>query len=235
MRCVAICLGVRGGIRRVRRTVDGSRFAAPFITSTLVPACTSTSPILVVRRARRKFDLIGLSKRSISSIKAGIFELSSRSCSCKSGRSASISIARLSRSIVVPWPAANMNVATRATSIGSGVEPSGNFASASSVRMSSRGSRRRSSTYSTNHSSFTPTKPLRSPLSLLAVAARRNRSRSAVGHAQQVGNRVERERKVVVNDDLALALRDEAVELLIGKTPQKFLVVLELLRREQPV
>ncbi len=80
----------------------GSRFAAPFITSTLLPARTSTWPILLARRTKRKFDLIGLSKRSISSTKAGILELSWRSCSCKSGRCASISIAGLSRSIVVP-------------------------------------------------------------------------------------------------------------------------------------
>lgn len=56
----------------------------------------------------------------------------------------------------------------------------------------------------------------------------------SVGYVQQVGDRVEREREIVVNDDLALALRDEAVELLVGKAPQEVLVVLELLRREQP-
>ena len=55
-----------------------------------------------------------------------------------------------------------------------------------------------------------------------------------LGYAQQVGNRVERERKIVVNDDLALALREEAADLLVGKIPQEVLVVLEPLRRKQP-
>ena len=50
------------------------------------------------------------------------------------------------------------------------------------------------------------------------------------GDAEQVGNCVQCERKVVVEDDLAPTLRGEAVELLVGKTPQEVFVVLEPLR-----
>jgi hypothetical protein len=61
------------------------------------------------------------------------------------GRSASIFRAELSNRTVVFWPAEKTLVATRTTSMTSGVDPSGKIAAATPVRTSSRGSRRRSS------------------------------------------------------------------------------------------
>src|SRR5690348_3019389 len=74
------------------------------------------------------------------------------------------------------------------------------------------------------------------PVALEPAGYRSAAESLAVGlrHVQQVGDRVECERKIVVKDDLALALPDEAAELLVGKTPQEVLAVLELPRGEQP-
>ena len=53
---------------------------------------------------------------------------------------------------MVSWPAEKTLAATRTTSIASGSEPSGKLAVASPVRTSSRGSRRRASTYALKRS-----------------------------------------------------------------------------------
>src|SRR5271157_3379289 len=111
---------------------------------TVDPAGIDTSPIEVDVRAMRKWDFTGLSIRSASSMKAGMRSRSPRSNVWMSGRSAITRIAKLSNLVVVSCPAANRNVASRTTSMISGVDPSGYFAPASSVSTYSRGSRRRS-------------------------------------------------------------------------------------------
>jgi hypothetical protein len=79
------------------------------------------------------------------SMKLGMRSGSRRSSCWMSGRSARIFRAELSKRTVVSWPAEKTLVATRTTSMTSGVDPSGKVAAARPVRTSSRGSRRRSS------------------------------------------------------------------------------------------
>ena len=55
-----------------------------------------------------------------------------------------------------------------------------------------------------------------------------------LGHAEQVGDDEHREGLGVRADELAVAVGDELVELLIGEPPHELLVVPEALRREQP-
>ena len=99
----------------------------------------------VVVPAIRKWDLTGLSIRSVSSRKAGILLRSSRSSCLESGFSPMIRIAELTSFVVVSVPAANRKVDRFITSSISGVEPSSYLASASSVSTSPRGCRLRSS------------------------------------------------------------------------------------------
>ena len=54
------------------------------------------------------------------------------------------------------------------------------------------------------------------------------------GHAEQVGDHEHGERLRVRADELAAAVGDELVELLVGEAPHELLVVLEPLRRDQP-
>ena len=54
------------------------------------------------------------------------------------------------------------------------------------------------------------------------------------GHSEQIGDDEHRERLRVRADELAAAVGDELVELLIGEAPHERLVVLEPLRRDQP-
>ena len=83
------------------------------------------SPIAVDVRAIRKWDLTGLSSRSVSSRNEGIKSRLSRSDVWMSLFSAITRSAALSNFVVVSWPAANRNVASRTTSMTSGVDPSG--------------------------------------------------------------------------------------------------------------
>ena len=53
-------------------------------------------------------------------------------------------------------------------------------------------------------------------------------------HAEQVGDHEHGERLRVRVDELAAAVGDELVELLIGEAPHEVLVVLEPLRRDEP-
>ena len=62
----------------------------------------------------------------------------------------------------------------------------------------------------------------------------RNRRWSASGHAEQVGDHEHGERLGVRADELAPAVGDELVELLVGEAPHELLVLLEPLRRDQP-
>ena len=107
---------------------------------TLLPAGISTPPTVVVFSASRKAPLIGLSSRSVSSMNRGISSRCSRSRCCSPGSSQISRRAVLSSRTVVSLPAENRFAAIRATSTGSGVEPSGNFARAMPVSTSPCGS-----------------------------------------------------------------------------------------------
>ena len=54
-----------------------------------------------------------------------------------------------------------------------------------------------------------------------------------LGHAEEVGDHVQRERPGEVPDELALAPGDELVDLAVGPAPHEVLVLLEALRRDQ--
>ena len=109
----------------------GSRLAAALSSITVVPAGRSTPPTVTGHFDSRKSPLIGLSKRSVSSMKLGIRSRVGAQLRCRSGSSAISIAAALSRRTVVSWPAANRLAATRTTSMTSGAVPSGKVAEAS--------------------------------------------------------------------------------------------------------
>ena len=131
----------------------------------------------------------------------------------------------------------------RTTAMTSGVVPSGYVASARSVSTSWRGARRRSSTYSANQSSSQPS-GLSADVALRAGTDLTRCPEEAetlaeptvigLGHAEQVGDDQHREGLRVRADELAVAVGDELVELLVGEAPHERLVLLEPLRRDEP-
>ena len=120
---------------------------------------------------------------------------------------------------MVSWPAENTFVATRETSSTSGTDPSGNVAVARPVNTSSRGSRRRSRTYSAKvpyrnssglcASDFSPVPPTAPPDCLWSL---RRTDRDLPGHAQQVGDHQQREGAGETLDEVALARCQEGVQ-----------------------
>ena len=73
--------------------------------------------------------------------------------------------------------------------------------------------------------------PLRRPVPALQLLA--ERLVVGLGHAEEVGDDVQRERPGEVLDELALAPRDELVDLAVGVAPHEVLVLLEALRGDQ--
>ena len=219
-------------VRASRRPVDPgcTRRAASMSDA---PAGMSTPPSWVRTRVIRNCVRSGLSSRSVSSMKLGIRSRSSRTRFCRSGRSPSIRKANVSSRTVVSWPPANRLAASSAASFTSGVEPSGNVAVANPLRMSLRGSRRRSSMYSLNCS-------YRNSSGLCADVLVHGRQPLAeqlvvgLGHALEVGDDGQRERLRVLADHLERARRRRSVDQLIGEAPHEVLVLLEALRRDEP-
>lgn len=130
----------------------GSRLAAPCSRNTWLPAGISVPPTSVGTLASLKSPLTTLSMRRVSSMKFGMSPGSARSLAWTAGSSARILNALERKRVLDSWPAAKMIAAMRTTSMTSGREPSLNVAVASPVSTSSRGSRRRSSTYVANFS-----------------------------------------------------------------------------------
>jgi hypothetical protein len=91
----------------------------------VLPAGISVPPWVVVFSASRNVPLIGLSIRSVSSMNRGISSRCSRSRCWSPGSSQISRSAVLSSRTVVSCPAENRLAAIRATSTGSGSDPSG--------------------------------------------------------------------------------------------------------------
>ena len=75
------------------------------------------------------------------------------------------------------------------------------------------------------------------PLGFLAVAALQLVAEPLVvllGHAEQIGDDVERERTGEVADELALAPLDELVDLAVGVAPHEVFVLAQPLGRDEP-
>ena len=205
----------------------------------------STPPTVAVVRARRKSPFTGLSKRRHSSTKSGIRVGSSRSRCWISGRSPIICNAEPSRRTVVSCPAENTLAATRTTSIGSGSEPSGKVAVAKPVKHVV--ARLAATVLDVGGQPFVEELERRmahgarpgAPQRLLALATSALELLAEplvvlLGHAQQVGDHIEREGTGEVPDELTLAALDELVDLAVGMTPHEVLVLAEPLRRDQP-
>ena len=133
----------------------------------------------------------------------------------------------------------------RATSMASGVEPSGNVAVAMPVITSSRGSRRRvldvrgellveelERVVRQRPVAGAPTVPVLLPRPGAELVA--EQLVVALGHAEQVGDDEHRERLAVAADELAVAALDELVDLAVGEPPHELLVLAQPLRRDQP-
>ena len=221
----------------------GSRLAAPLSSMTGVPAGMSTPPNVVVRRARRKSAFTGLSIRSTSSRKSGIRSRSARSSSCSVG-------------------VLGEHLEGGGEQAGGGLLPGGEQerrrahhrgdVRGAAVRVGGEGQ--------IGHDVLAGLAPPvldvgREPVvepgqrvldrdALLAGPDLADGAGQAepvaeplmvlLGDAEQIGDGEHGERLGVGGDELAAAVGQEGVELLVGQPPHERLVVLEALRGDQP-
>ena len=217
----------------------GSRLAAPGIIIMVVPAGVGTSPTVVVLAANRKWLLIGLSSRRVSSRKFGIRLRSSRSCCCRSGRSPS-------------------DLQCERQHLGGGFLAGGEQEGRQADDVDDLGHRFvgiLGLCQDGEHISAGFTAPVldvggepvleelqrivHDGLSFRHVVVTRGHTRHECvvvfcRYAQEVGDHEQSERLCELTVEFAAARLDERVELLVGQRPHELFVLLEAPRRQQP-